>query len=62
MVEEVVAVTPPPAVAHAARGLGASSTPRRLSEITGDAEERLQVSIGEFARVLGGGVVPGSSC
>jgi DNA repair protein RadA/Sms len=60
MVEEVVAVTPPPAAAHAARGLGASSTPRRLSEITGDAEERMPVSIGEFARVLGGGVVPGS--
>jgi len=60
MVEEVVAITPPPAAAHATRGLGASSTPRRLSEITGDAEERMAVSIGEFARVLGGGVVPGS--
>ena len=60
MVEEVVAITPPPAAAHATRGLGASSTPRRLSEITGDAEERMPVSIGEFARVLGGGVVPGS--
>ena len=60
MVEEMVAVTPPPAAAHAARGLGASSTPRRLSEITGDVEERMPVSIGEFARVLGGGVVPGS--
>jgi DNA repair protein RadA/Sms len=60
MVEEVVAVAPPAAAAHAARGLGARSAPRRLSEITGDAEERLPVSIGEFARVLGGGVVPGS--
>jgi DNA repair protein RadA/Sms len=60
MVEEVVAVTPPSAAAHAARGLGARSAPRRLSEITGDAEERLPVSMGEFARVLGGGVVPGS--
>jgi DNA repair protein RadA/Sms len=60
MVEEVVAVTPPSAVAHAARGLGARSAPRRLSEITGDVEERLPVSMGEFARVLGGGVVPGS--
>jgi DNA repair protein RadA/Sms len=60
MVEEVVAISPPPAATHAARGLGASSTPRRLSEITGDAEERMPVSMGEFARVLGGGVVPGS--
>lgn len=60
MVEEVVTVAPPPAAAHAARGLGARSAPRRLSEITGDVDERLPVSMGEFARVLGGGVVPGS--
>ncbi len=60
MVEEVVAATPPPAAVHAARGLGARSTPRRLAEISGDVEERLPLSIGEFARVLGGGVVPGS--
>jgi DNA repair protein RadA/Sms len=60
MVEEVVAVTPPSAAAHARSGLVARSAPRRLSEITGDAEERLPVSMGEFARVLGGGVVPGS--
>jgi DNA repair protein RadA/Sms len=60
MVEEVVAVAQPAAAAHAARGLGARSAPRRLSEITGDAEERLPVSMNEFARVLGGGVVPGS--
>ncbi len=40
--------------------LSAISQPRRLGEIQGDAEERLSVSIGEFARVLGGGVVPGS--
>jgi DNA repair protein RadA/Sms len=36
------------------------STPRRLGEISGDVEERLPLSIGEFSRVLGGGVVPGS--
>ena len=59
MVEEVVA--PAPAAGRAAgRGLGGISTPRRLSEITGDVEERLQLGIGEFARVLGGGLVPGS--
>jgi DNA repair protein RadA/Sms len=36
------------------------SQPLRLSEIEGDPEERLPIPIGEFARVLGGGVVPGS--
>jgi DNA repair protein RadA/Sms len=40
--------------------LAGASTPRRLNEIEGDAEERLPLSIGEFARVLGGGIVPGS--
>jgi DNA repair protein RadA/Sms len=60
MIEEVVAVTPTPAAAHAARGLGGRSQPRRLAEITGEVEQRLPLSIGEFARVLGGGVVPGS--
>ncbi|MBN2149495.1 MAG: DNA repair protein RadA [Anaerolineales bacterium] len=60
MVEEVVSV-PSPAVQRASRGLSSSvSAPRRLDEITADAEERLPLSIGEFARVLGGGIVPGS--
>jgi DNA repair protein RadA/Sms len=59
MVEEVVA---PAATAprHAASGLGGRSSPQRLVDIRGDVEERLPMSIGEFARVLGGGVVPGS--
>ncbi len=59
MVEEILA-PPPSAAAKAARGLGGRSTPRRLSEISGEAEERLPLPIAEFARVLGGGVVPGS--
>jgi len=59
MVEEVVAPTAA-ASRIAMRGLGGISTPRRLVEITGDVEERMLISIGEFARVLGGGVVPGS--
>jgi DNA repair protein RadA/Sms len=59
MVEEVVA--PPAAAAQkAARGLAGASTPRRLAEIEAEAEERLPLSMGEFARVLGGGIVPGS--
>jgi DNA repair protein RadA/Sms len=59
MVEEIVA-PPGESLAAARRGLGGGSRPRRLNEIEGDAEERLPVSMEEFARVLGGGVVPGS--
>ena len=40
--------------------LASASAPLRLDQIQGDAEDRLPVSMGEFARVLGGGVVPGS--
>ena len=57
-IEEVIAV-PAPAV-KAKTGLVGRSTPRRLEQISGDYEERLPMPIGEFARVLGGGVVPGS--
>ena len=42
------------------RGLSGRSIPRRLSDIEGDQENRLALPIAEFARVLGGGVVPGS--
>ncbi len=59
MVEELVA-PPPKAVHAAARGLTGASAPQRLTEIEGDVDERLPLSIGEFARVLGGGIVPGS--
>jgi DNA repair protein RadA/Sms len=33
---------------------------RRLLDVEGQGDERLPLSIGEFSRVLGGGVVPGS--
>jgi len=59
MVEEVVAPVAA-RVKGAGRGLLGGSTPLRLSEIGEDVEERLLLPIGEFARVLGGGVVPGS--
>lgn len=36
------------------------STPQRLTEISADGLDRLPLSMGEFSRVLGGGVVPGS--
>ncbi|MCP4423755.1 MAG: DNA repair protein RadA [Chloroflexi bacterium] len=38
----------------------AASKPMRLSEVTADGFERLSLPLTEFARVLGGGIVPGS--
>ncbi len=59
MLEEVIPATASPK--GSARGLTSAGTqPRRLSEVSGNAEERLALPINEFARVLGGGVVPGS--
>lgn len=40
--------------------VASSSSPRRLAEVEDAADERLPLPIDEFARVLGGGVVPGS--
>ncbi|GAP12536.1 DNA repair protein RadA [Longilinea arvoryzae] len=60
MVEEFI--TPPAASGRKGEphGLAGQSQPRRLQEIEGDVEERLPIRMQEFARVLGGGVVPGS--
>ncbi len=44
----------------APRGLSGRSSPRTLGEVSGEAEDRIPVPIEEFARVLGGGIVPGS--
>ncbi len=60
MVEEVIAAPAAPAKGAPKSGLGGASLPRRLDEIDSDQESRLHVPIGEFSRVLGGGVVPGS--
>jgi DNA repair protein RadA/Sms len=59
MVEEIVAA-PASRAKTGVRGLTGRSTPVRLSEIGEGVEERLLLPITEFARVLGGGVVPGS--
>lgn len=59
MVEEVISPTKSK-TERAVRGLVGVSTPRRLSEIGEGSEERIPLPIEEFARVLGGGVVPGS--
>jgi DNA repair protein RadA/Sms len=42
------------------RGLTGRSEPRPIGQVTGEAEDRVHLPIGEFARVLGGGIVPGS--
>lgn len=58
MIEELV--EPAPAMIEKAGHLTSRSMPRRLADISGDDEERMVLPIGEFARVLGGGIVPGS--
>jgi DNA repair protein RadA/Sms len=59
MVEEVISQATA-ASSSKVRGIAVVSEPRRLVEIGMEAEERLPLSMGEFARVLGGGIVPGS--
>ncbi len=61
-VEQVVTDPGKAVNARAQRGptLGGARQPLRLSEIERDREERWPLEIGELARVLGGGVVPGS--
>jgi DNA repair protein RadA/Sms len=59
MVEELI-VAPSSASSSKSRGLSSQSHPVRLNEISTEGEERFSTPISEFARVLGGGVVPGS--
>jgi DNA repair protein RadA/Sms len=59
MVEEI-APDETAASKHGKRGLGGQSSARRIGDVSMEAEERIPVPIGEFARVLGGGIVPGS--
>jgi len=44
----------------AVRGLTGRSVPRSIGDISADSEDRIHLPIEEFARVLGGGIVPGS--
>ena len=60
MVEEVISTATSEPSRPSGRGLGGGSQPVRLTDIKGEVEERMPLPIGEFARVLGGGVVPGS--
>jgi DNA repair protein RadA/Sms len=59
MVEEVIEVGRNGG-ARKQRVMLPSSRPQRLSEIDMDETKRLHVPVGEFNRVLGGGLVPGS--
>lgn len=56
MVAEATAPRPRPVAGR----VRSASGPRRLPEIEGSGGERYPLPIDEFARVLGGGVVPGS--
>ena len=40
------------------RGLTGRSQPQPIGEVGGDTEDRIPLPIAEFARVLGGGIVP----
>ena len=60
MVEEIIHDEPVAKGPANVRGLSGRSQPRPISEISGEAEDRIHLPIGEFARVLGGGIVPGS--
>ena len=53
MVEEVLVEPSQPHANPSHEGLNARSQPRRMGDIEGDAEERIPLPIGEFARVLG---------
>jgi DNA repair protein RadA/Sms len=59
MVEQIVAEPSKAAARHRLAGRVASA-PKRLSQIEGDLETRWPLPMEEFARVLGGGIVPGS--
>ncbi len=59
MVEEIVEAENEKS-ARAVRGLIGSSQVRALTDIESQQEDRLPLPIEEFARVLGGGIVPGS--
>jgi DNA repair protein RadA/Sms len=58
MVEEVIEVDRPRSMQP--RVVLPSSTPQRLTEVSTEEGMRLRVPLGEFNRVLGGGIVPGS--
>lgn len=59
-VEEIISNSDSSSQKKSSGHISAQSTPRPISEIEGNAEERITIPIEEFSRVLGGGIVPGS--
>ena len=57
MVEEVLA---PKSASRKSGGVGAVSKPHRLTEIDSIQDAYIPLAMEEFARVLGGGIIPGS--
>ncbi len=60
MVEEIMHDEPVSKSPAAVRGLSGRSQPRPIGLVDGDQEDRIELPMQEFARVLGGGIVPGS--
>lgn len=60
MLEEFVPTTGPAIKASKHAGIDKQDHPKKIQDIEGDVEERLVLPVAEFARVLGGGIVPGS--
>ncbi|HUM69713.1 MAG TPA: AAA family ATPase, partial [Chloroflexota bacterium] len=60
MVEEVIVAETAVATKNPRAHTSLSSKPQRLADVTADGFERLSLPLSEFARVLGGGIVPGS--
>jgi len=60
LVEEVIHEEKVSKKKAAVRGLTGRSQPQPIGKVSGDEEDRIPLPIGEFARVLGGGIVPGS--
>lgn len=60
MVEEVIEKIPEGKSSSRSSSSSVLSKPRTLAQIEGDNTSRIPLAMGEFARVLGGGVVPGS--
>lgn len=59
LAERVVTVRPTPAMGRP-HSDGPMAAPVRLAEVSGEAYPRITAGVGEFDRVLGGGIVPGS--
>ncbi len=60
MVEEILEQATPTAAKNRRATGRVVDKPQRLADVTSDGYERMTLPMGEFSRVLGGGIVPGS--